>query len=394
MLERRTCERAGGVSDVRQMMRVSSMDLALSDLDQANTILSGSIGMDAHVDTVQRLLIEGANLDDDLVAGHVDYPRLRAGGVDALFCALWTPTYYPPSAAWSRTLDLIAAARMFCSHSAHFTIATNAVEGLNAIRRSCIGMFLTLEGCDCLDGNLCMFDELQAAGVSSIGLTHVTANWLADSSTANPVHRGLSQKGREAIQKMNSLGLLIDISHSSDEAVKDVLGISAHPIIASHSCCRALCDSSRNLPDYLIEGIAAKGGLVCIAAHSAFLHPNARHEGSTSALPGEKAICREALDDHLAAEHTRALRTPASVYATVHHVVDHIDHAVQVAGISGVAIGSDFDGGITPPQGFENISQRPNLAAQLLHRGYSSRDIQRLFGENLLEVLRRVQRAC
>src|ERR1051326_7653976 len=112
------------------MVRDSSMDVALSDLDRANAILSGSIGMDAHVDTVQRLLIEEVNLDDDLVVGHVDYPRLRAGGVDALFCALWTPTYYPASAAWSRTLDLIAAARMFCSHSAHFTIARNAVEGL------------------------------------------------------------------------------------------------------------------------------------------------------------------------------------------------------------------------------------------------------------------------
>src|ERR1700674_159194 len=160
------------------------MDLTSSDLDRANQILSASIGADAHVDTLQRLLIEGVNLDGHLIDGQVDYPRLHQGKVSALVCALWTPTYYPPAAALSRTFDLLSAATQFCSRSRHFKIAGNLADAMAEIRRGSVAMLLSLEGCDALNGDFAVFGQLQDAGITSIGLTHVTANWLADSSTA------------------------------------------------------------------------------------------------------------------------------------------------------------------------------------------------------------------
>jgi len=364
----------------------------VSELDRAHKILSTSIGVDSHVDTLQRLLIEGLDFSNELPNGHVDYPRLKLGHVSILFCALWTPTYFPQQAALARTFELLNAIQGLCSQTDRFRIVVNISEAREIIRKGSIALVLSLEGCQPLGGDLGLLRQLRKAGISSVTLTHIAANELADSSTAAPIHGGLSALGRAAILEMNQLGLLIDVSHCSDAAVEQVLGASERPVIASHSCCRKLCETPRNLPDSLIKAIVARGGVVCIAAHAAFLHPADRTELNLPIGPHSfQHKTREDLDKYLAKEHLTALAAHITPNAGLSDVVAHIDHAIRVAGSRGVGLGSDFDGGITPPRGFTDVSKRPYLAAELLQRGYDSADVARVFGENVVSVLESVQ---
>jgi len=321
------------------------MKASSPNLDRAHNILSSSIGADAHVDTLQRLLVDGVDLDAALSEGHVDYPRLLSGKVSLLVCALWTPTYYPREAAFARTIDLLAAARRFCAKSKHFKIAASVSAANKIIRDGSIAMVLSLEGCDALGRNLNLLERFREEGVSSIGLTHVSANDLSGSSTATSIHGGLSTLGRSAVIEMNRLGVLIDVSHASDEAVSDVLDVSTQPVVASHSCCRSLCESPRNLPDALIAAIASRGGVICIAAHAGFLHPEDIREITVPTIPEETKKDREALDERLRTEHIAALQAKDYRYATLEDLADHIEHAVRVAGIGHVALGSGVAGG-------------------------------------------------
>jgi membrane dipeptidase len=292
----------------------------------------------------------------------------------------------------ARTVDLLAAARQFCSQSKHFRIAESMSAAREIIRAGFIAIALSLEGCDALGGDIRLLKEFRKAGVLSVGLTHVSANDFADASTATPVHGGLSILGRQAVMEMNSLGMVIDVSHCSDEAVSQVLDVSVQPVIASHSCCRALCQTPRNLPNEFIRAIADGGGVVCVACHAGFLHPGDMTEISPPIVPPPgQAVAREALDDRLVGEHQAALRPQLRPKAELTDLADHVEHALRLAGPNGVAIGSDFDGGITPPRGYQDVSRRPYLAAELIRRGHSGSQLRSIFGRNLIRVFDHVQ---
>jgi len=356
-----------------------------------SSLYAQSIGVDSHIDTVQRILFDQANLAERSPVGHVDIPRLREGGVNAPFFALWVPTYYKGAEAVRRTLDLRdAMQRLLDTHPEMIALAGNAadVERLTKARR--IAAILTIEGGHQIDNDLAVLRMYYRLGVRSMTLTHFRNTDWADSSTDKPAHNGLTDFGKEVVREMNRLGMIVDVSHVSDKTFYDVLAVTTKPVIASHSSCRALCDVPRNMTDEMIQALAKNGGVIAI--NFGFLSAqdaDAMKTAIASMVYNEPALTGKALDQY-AAEEFKKESVPTPTAATLDDAVAHIDHAVKVGGIDHVGIGSDFDGITTVPKGLEDISKMPALKAALRQKGYSDVDIAKIFGGNTLRVLREV----
>src|SRR6202021_2535412 len=228
----------------------------------ARAIHFSSLVFDTHADTPQRLFFDQFDLAKRDAEGCVDIPRLREGGVGAIFFALWVPVEITGSAATRRARDLLdATLKQIEIHGDDLTLATSPDEVLNARSKNKIAVWLEIEGGNTIDNSLAVLRGFHARGVRYMTLTHNAATEWADSSNDAPRHNGLTDFGRQVIREMNPLGMLIDISHASDATFYDVLETSRAPVIASHSCCRALCDASRNLDDSMIEAMAFAGGV-------------------------------------------------------------------------------------------------------------------------------------
>ena len=231
-------------------------------------------------------------------------------------------------------------------------------------------------------------------------LTHSGNTEWADSSTDKPIHDGLSPFGKQVIAEMNRLGMMVDISHVSDKTFRDVLAISKAPLIASHSNCRALCDHPRNMSDAMIRELAAKGGVIQINFHVGFLSQEFRNAeradpkiNQAIALEvhkrcGEKEGCQLIEGDRITREFVEAGKLPRVEWTTI---IDHIDHAVKIAGIDHVGLGSDFDGA-NMPFGMEDASMLPKITQALLQKGYSDVDVKKILGENTLRLMTDVER--
>ncbi len=357
------------------------------------TALAQNIGIDSHIDTAQRVLIQGANLAMRSPVGHVDIPRLKEGGINAPFFALWVPTYYKGAEAVRRTLDLRdAMQRLFDTHPERIALALNAADVVRITRSGRIAAVLTIEGGHQIDDDLAVLRMYHRLGIRSMTLTHFRNNNWADSSTDTPAHNGLTDFGRQVVREMNQLGMIIDVSHVSDKTFFDVLATTAKPVIASHSSCRAISDVPRNMTDEMLQALAKNGGVVGINFAPGFLNPKDAEaiKNSIAAIAqSEPALTGKALDDY-AAEEFRKDSVPQPANATLEDAVEHIDHAVKVAGIDHVGIGSDFDGISSVPKGLEDISKMSALRAALRKKGYAEEDIRKIFGLNTLRVLREV----
>jgi len=352
-----------------------------------------TIGIDSHMDTAQRVLLDQANLAERSPVGHVDIPRLKQGGVNAPFLALWVPVYYKGSEAIRRTLDLRdAMQRLFDTHPELIALALNAADVERITRSGRIAAILTLEGGHQIDDDLAVLRMYYRLGIRSMTLTHFRNNNWADSSTDTPAHNGLTEFGKQVVREMNRLGMIVDISHVSDKTFYDVLEVSSKPVIASHSSCRAISDVPRNMTDDMLRALAKNGGVVGINFGEGFLSPkDAELLKSAIVAAGytEPDLTGKALDAYAAEEFRKAM-APKPSNATIDDAVEHIDHAVKVAGIDHVGIGSDFDGISAPPKGLEDVSKMPALKAAVRKRGYSEEDIRKIFGGNTLRVLREV----
>jgi membrane dipeptidase len=350
------------------------------------------IGIDSHMDTLQRVLIERADLTQRSPRGHVDIPRLREGGVNAPFFALWVPTYYKGAEAVRRTLDLRdAVERIFATHPEQIALARNAADVERITRSGRIAVILTIEGGHQIDDDLAVLRTYYLLGMRSMTLTHFrNTNW-ADSSTDTPAHNGLTPFGKEVVREMNRLGMIVDVSHVSDKTFHDVLEVSTKPVIASHSSCRAISNVPRNMTDDMLVALAKNGGVVGINFGEGFLNPKDAEvlKSDISTAIEEPSLTGKALDDYAAEQFRRDL-TPQPTSATIDDAVAHIDHAVKVAGIEHVGIGSDFDGISSPPKGLEDVSKMTALRAALRKKGYSDEDLAKIFGGNTLRVLREV----
>ena len=352
-----------------------------------------NVGIDSHIDTAQRVLIDHADLTQRSTVGHVDIPRLREGGVNAPFFALWVPTYYKGSEAVRRTLDLRDAMQgLFDAHPEQIALALTAADVERITGSGKIAAILAIEGGHQIADDLAVLRIYYRLGIRAMTLTHFRNTDWADSSTDKPAHNGLTDFGKQVVREMNRLGMIVDISHVSDKTFSDVLAVTSKPVIASHSSCRAISDVPRNMTDDMIRALGKNGGVIGINFGEGFLNPKDGEllkKAIDSISYHEPSLTGKALDAYAADETHRDMK-PQPAFATLDDAVAHIDHAVKLAGIDHVGIGSDFDGISSPPKGLEDISKMPALKAALRKKGYSEPDISKIFGGNTLRVLREV----
>src|SRR6202046_3551767 len=360
---------------------------------RARKLAAEAIGIDSHIDTVQRVLVMGEDLGKRWDVGHVDIPRLREGGTHAPFFALWVPVYFPGAEAVRRTLDLRDAMQsVLDTHQDEMELATTASDIRRIVKAHKIAVFLTVEGGHTIDDDLRVLRMYYQLGIRSMTLTHSRNNNWADSATDKPVHNGLTDFGKDVVREMNRLGMLVDVSHVADKTFYDALAVTTKPVIASHSSMRALSDVPRNITDEMLRALANNGGVVGISFGEGFVNPKDA-EALESAIKTETTapiLTGRALDDYAAEDVRNLFGTRVKVAATVADVADHIDHAVRIAGIDHVGIGSDFDGVSGPPNGLDDVSKMPALIEVLLERGYAERDVKKILGENYLRVIREV----
>jgi len=360
---------------------------------RARKLAAEAIGIDSHIDTVQRVLVMGEDLGKRWDVGHVDIPRLREGGTHSPFFALWVPVYFPGAEAVRRTLDLRDAMQsVLDTHKDQMELATTAADIRRIVKAGKISVFLTVEGGHTIDDDLRVLRMYYQLGVRSMTLTHSRNNNWADSATDKPVHNGLTDFGKAVVREMNRLGMLVDVSHVADKTFYDALSVTTKPVIVSHSSMRALSDVPRNVTDEMLWALAKNGGVIGISFGEGFVNPKDA-EALESAIKTETTaptLTGRALDDYAAEDVRNLFGTRVKVAATVVDVADHIDHAVRIAGIDHVGIGSDFDGVSGPPNGLDDVSKMPALIEVLLERGYAERDVKKILGENYLRVIREV----
>jgi membrane dipeptidase len=375
---------------------VASVAFGADDtMERARRIQSEVIGIDSHIDTMQRVLMEHVDLGRRLPDGEVDLPRLREGGMHTPFFALWVPTFYKGSEAVRRTLDLRDAMQSVLDrYPDQIELALTAADVERLVHAHKIAAVLTIEGGHQIADDLAVLRMYQRIGIRSMTLTHFRNNDWADSSTDKPQHNGLTEFGKEVVREMNRIGMIVDISHVSDKTFYDALAVTTKPVIASHSSCRALSSLPRNMTDDMLRALAKNGGVVGINFGGGFLSQKEadvtlrdinRIGGSEPNLTGKE------LDDYTTKMHIHDnWAHPKPTTATLEDAVAHIDHVVKIAGIDHVGIGSDFDGIAEVPHGLEDESKMPALTAALLKKGYSEADIKKIMGENTLRVMREV----
>jgi len=381
--------KSGGLETFSEQELITHQKIPL----RARTLAAEAIGIDSHIDTVQRVLVMGEDLGKRWDAGHVDIPRLQEGGTHAPFFALWVPVYFPGAEAVRRTLDLRDAMQsVLDTHKDQMELATTAADIRRIVKAGKISVFLTVEGGHTIDDDLRVLRMYYQLGVRSMTLTHSRNNNWADSATDKPVHNGLTDFGREVVREMNRLGMLVDVSHVADKTFYDTLSVTSKPVIVSHSSMRAISPVPRNVTDEMLWALAKNGGVIGISFGEGFVNPKDA-EALESAIKTETtgpALTGRALDDYAAEDVRNLFGTRVKVAATVADVADHIDHAVRIAGIDHVGIGSDFDGVSGPPNGLDDVSKMPALIEVLLQRGYAERDVKKILGENYLRVIREV----
>jgi len=365
----------------------------------ARDLHSRSIVIDTHADTTQRLLFDRFDLGVRHADGSIDIPRMREGGLGAIFLAVWVPGTVTGAEAVQRALRQIDAIhRQVELHSKDLAMAKSADDIRRARAAGQIAVLMAIEGGHMMNHDLGVLREYASLGVSYMTLTHTRTTDWADSSTDKQAHNGLSDFGKKAIEEMNRLGMIVDVSHVSDKAFADVLETSEVPVLASHSSCRAICDTPRNLSDRMIEALARAGGVVQINFHMGFLSAEFRAaekadpaiekriEAEAKKRCGENVACVLLESDRMIRALVAEGKLPRVEWTKI---IDHVDHAVKVAGADHVGLGSDFDGA-EMPYGMEDASQLPRITEALLQKGYSESDIRKILGGNVLRLMQDV----
>ena len=368
---------------------------------RAHTLHFSSIVVDTHDDTTQRFLDGKFDLGPRDASGSIDIPRMRAGGLGAIFFSIWMPSKVTGPEAVKRALVQIDAVReQIRKHPKDLVLATTAKEIRDAHAQGKIAALMGVEGGHMIASDLAILRNYAALGVRYMTLTHSGNVEWADSSTDTPAHNGLTDFGKNVVREMNRLDMVVDISHVSDKAFYDALEVSKAPVFASHSSCRAICDAPRNMTDNMIKALAAKGGVIQINFHVGFLSQEFRNaEKANPEL--EKAIaaevqrrcggqesCQMIVGDEVTREYVAKGLLPRVDYTKV---IEHIDHALKVAGVDHVGLGSDFDGA-NMPYGMEDATGLPRITEALLRKGYAEGDIRKILGENTLRVMTEVER--
>ncbi len=361
-----------------------------------------AIVIDTHDDTPQRLFFDKSfNIGSRNRDGHVDIPRMREGGLDALFFSIWVPSDITGPPAVKRALDLIDTVREAVrTHPNDLMLATTAADIRRAAAEHKIAALMGMEGGHMIDDDLRLLRIYAALGVRYLTLTHFLNNNWADSSTDKPAHNGLTAFGREVVRELNRLGMIVDISHVADKTFYDVLDTTTAPVMASHSSSRAISHHVRNMTDDMMRALAKNGGVIMINYATAFLSEEFRvaSEKKTGDVVALMAAMSKKCGGNEACTVMESERIQHGAMAkgelpkvTWDKIVEHIDHAVKVAGVDHVGLGSDFDGA-TMPIGMEDVSKLPKITDALLKKGYSEQDIDKILGGNILRVMEQVEK--
>jgi len=368
---------------------------------RARKLHFSSIVVDTHDDTTQRFLDGKFDLGARSATGSIDIPRMREGNLGAIFFSIWLPSKITGPEAVHRTLVQIdAVSEQVRRHPKDLILATTAAEIREAQKQGKIAALMGVEGGHMINSDLGVLRSYAALGVRYMTLTHSGNDEWADSSTDKAVHNGLTEFGKDVVREMNRLGVMVDISHVSDKTFYDALEVSKAPLIASHSSCRAICDAPRNMTDQMMKDLAAKGGVVQINYHVGFLSQEFRDaEKANPELNkaigaevqkrcGDNEGCQLIEGDRITREYVERGKLPRVDFIKI---IEHIDHAVKVAGIEHVGLGSDFDGA-NMPYGMEDATKLPHITEALLQKGYSEDGVKKILGENTLRVMTEVER--
>ncbi len=371
-------------------------------LEHATELAQRFVIVDGHIDVPYRLTDKMEDITVRTPGGDFDVPRARAGGLDAPFMSIYTPASFEKSGGAKTFADgLIDMVEGFAKARPDlFRMAASVADVRAAAAAGQIALLMGMENGTPIEKDLANVEHFAKRGVRYITLCHSEDNHICDSSYATTrTWGGLSPFGREVVARMNELGVLIDVSHISDQAFDDVIELTRAPPIASHSSARVFTPGfERNLDDARIARLAAKGGVLMINFGSTFVAQKSREAGDAS---------RKQMMEAIAAKGLKAGTPEAKAFvdawekenvpplATVDDVADHVMHVVKIAGVDHVGFGSDYDGvGPTLPIGLEDVSKYPNLIRVLLKRGLTESDVQKICGENLLRVLAEAERVA
>jgi len=377
-------------------------------LAHAEEIHDNVLTVDTHADTPSRLLREGWDIGEwhdpeERSSGCIDLPRMKEGGLDAEFFAVYVgqgelnPEGYV-RAKERADLMLVALYQMGKEYPGLVEIATSPEDAYRLEEDGKRAAFIGMENGYPIGKDLALVEYFYDRGVRYITLCHSGDNDICDSSfeRRNPEDNGLTEFGEQVVAECNRLGIMVDVSHVSDRSFFDVLRVTEAPVIASHSSVRAICDHPRNLTDEMLEALAENGGVIQICFVSSFVktpEPNPERDEALALLEEKYGSLREISDAETRKKWREEYMAIREKYpeerATVEDVVDHIDYVTDLIGVDHVGIGTDFDGG-GGVDGCDDVSDMPRITEELVRRGYSDEDIRKIWGGNLMRVFREV----
>jgi membrane dipeptidase len=375
----------------------------LNPSDTAIRLAQETIILDGHVDIPYRLFKQWEDISVRTEGGDFDYVRAMEGGLNAPFMSIYTPSelQQTPGAATEHAETSIAIVeRIAAENPDKFEVATSVADVRRITSAGKIALPMGMENGAPIETDLSKLDHFYDRGIRYVSLTHATANAISDSSyDINRPHDGLSDFGVEVVERMNALGIMVDVSHISDAAFWDVMELTDVPVIASHSSARAFTEGfERNMSDEMIARLGEEDGVIMINFGSSFL-TNEWGEWRNRLRAGYNGFLKDrgwdGTDELYAAFEAGFTAQNPKPYASIEDVLDHIDHVVEVAGIDHVGIGSDYDGvGDSLPTGLKDASTMPNLVQGLMDRGYSDDDIRKILSGNAFRVWSAVEAAA
>lgn len=369
--------------------------------ERAHKLHFSSIVLDTHDDTTQRFFSKDYDLGKQNPTGHVDIPRMREGGMNAIFFSIWIDGKIMGPPAVQKALDQIDAVHENVKKNSNdIMLALTAADVRRAQASGKIAALMGVEGGHMIGNDIRMVRIFADLGVRYMTLSHFYNDEWADSSTDKPAHNGLTDYGKDIVREMNRQGMMVDISHVSDKTFYDALEVSKAPLIASHSSCRAVCNHVRDMSDDMIKALAAKGGVIQINYEKSFIdqaYKDASDRETGGVVKNMDALVKACNNDEACigrkmGEMEKKLIAEGKLpHVSWERIIDHIDHAVKLVGADHVGLGSDFDGA-NMPEGMEDCTKLPKITEALLRKGYSDGDIRKILGENTLRVMEQVER--
>jgi membrane dipeptidase len=377
--------------------RATADDIA----ERARKLHFSSIVLDTHDDTTQRFFSKDYDIGKRNPDGHVDIPRMREGGMNAIFFSIWIDGRIMGAPAVQKALDQIDAVHEnVIKYSKDMMFCRTAAEVREAHKQGKIAALIGVEGGHMIGNDIRVLRMFGDLGVRYMTLSHFYNDEWADSSTDKPAHNGLTDFGKDIVREMNRQGIMVDISHVSDKTFYDALEVSKAPLIASHSSCRALCNHVRDMSDDMIKALAAKGGVIQINYEKSFIdqsYKDASEKVTGGVVAQFDQFKKECGDDQecfgrkMAEQEKKATAEGKLPHVSWERIIEHIEHVAKLVGPDHVGLGSDFDGA-DMPDGMEDCSKLLKITEALMRKGYSDDDLRKILGGNILRVMEQTEK--